>query len=255
MEIITRDSFEFFASLCRSYTGSSPFDSGQVYGYIYERPVPRREDPPIKIEAEKGSTPGEICEASATISLVHFLDAALSSDSHTDQLQRMYECFDRTRGRNTRSFRDSLEDFMNFLNRRGILASWNSWDNTYNYENDFDQDLQFHLISVNGEKLVAIQPHCGCDARGGYPMPQIYYFDENIFWDWHIRFYAYCENPETNETFEVDYSDTHDFEQSEYPTRFIVGSDGISALPQVQTPWGTWEDVFVYHPAMERITR
>jgi hypothetical protein len=54
--------------------------------------------------------------------------------------------------------------------------------NTYNDDNDLSQDLQWHAFGPErrdfyGVKLLAVQPHCGCDARGGYPQPRWYSVD------------------------------------------------------------------------------
>lgn len=68
--------------------------------------------------------------------------------------------------------------------------------NTYNEDNDLSQDLQWHAYGsgrrdVYGVRLLAVQPHCGCDARGGYPQPVWYSVDgsEAGWSDWRVQFW------------------------------------------------------------------
>lgn len=46
--------------------------------------------------------------------------------------------------------------------------------NTYNDECLLDQTLQFYAGTVNGQSLVLLQVHGGCDVRGGYTAPKCF---------------------------------------------------------------------------------
>lgn len=41
-------------------------------------------------------------------------------------------------------------------------------ENTYNYDSNFDQTLQYQKLERDGDQYVLLQVHGGCDVRGGY---------------------------------------------------------------------------------------
>lgn len=59
--------------------------------------------------------------------------------------------------------------------------------NTYNGEDMLTQVLQYVAFSVEGERVVLLQVHQGCDVRGGYPKPR--YMEQTGEYD-----YAITEN-------------------------------------------------------------
>lgn len=276
------DTFEHFARLCRSYTGSNFLDSGSAYGYTYQKPMRDKGAPAIRFERESyqcktheewfekmrdlaglephepvrlsdlsDRSPGEVM---VWISLEHWMAHNLQATSETRWLNKLYAWWENAINDSARSFDTDefiawahevalssmaqLEDraVANELSaevrgrraklllsvssrehRRDLLALLKEEDergffdvllddddeiarvsggNTYNEDNDLSQDLQWHAYGVErrdlyGVKLLAVQPHCGCDARGGYPQPVWYSVeDSEAGWvDWRVQFW------------------------------------------------------------------
>jgi len=299
---IPRDSFEFFAKLCRTNTGSHFLDSGGIYGYQYQKPVAKESDPAIRVmvdcgylnrehvtdeQWERGQITGhanenerlfytndnlqfgDVCHASISISLPHFLHTMLTTDEDTDQLQRIWEKWYDKHEDKYDSYIQCLEEFLGFLDRRGVpvkklgrdYREYTNGCNTYNEDNDLDQDLQFHTFTIDDEKMVAIQPHCGCDIRGGYPFPQIYKFiDEDYFYGWQVNIGGMATAPETplfpeikDDDFYADFDNIYRFDggksnEGDIETRAVVGKEGKAVL-QAKAPWGDWFEVYPSNPA------
>jgi len=279
------DSFEHFARLCRSYTGSNFLDSGSAYGYTYNKPMRTKDAPAIRFEREDykcktadewldkmrelaelephepvrlsdlgDNTPGEVM---VWVSLEHWMAHHLQATSETRWLNRLYAWWESRLHDSDRSF--DTDEFIAWAHeaRKASLAGVKEWDefeeiearaqrvkflrsvpdhehrrellallkeddehlfsdvlvddgepptcarigrisggNTYNDENDLSQDLQWHAYGAErrdlyGVKLLAVQPHCGCDARGGYPQPVWYSVeDSDAGWvDWRVQFW------------------------------------------------------------------
>jgi hypothetical protein len=49
-----------------------------------------------------------------------------------------------------------------------------SWTNTYNYDNDLTQVLQYVLFEYSGDYYIIVETHNGCDVRGGYSDGRVY---------------------------------------------------------------------------------
>jgi hypothetical protein len=67
--------------------------------------------------------------------------------------------------------------------------------NTYNHDSFLSQIIQFVYAEVNGQGLVLLQIHGGCDARGGYTAPKLFLCDADefsIFDD--AKAYIQCSN-------------------------------------------------------------
>lgn len=258
------DTFEHFARLCRSYTGSHFLDSGSAYGYTYNRPMRAQDAPAIRVEREtyRGATHEEWfarmrdlagldghepvrlsdlgknspCEFTTHVSLEHWMAHYLQASNETRWLNRLYAWWESNLNDSARSF--DTEGFVEWAHearaaslhdtepqgaedearaarvklvrsvtdhdaRRDLIALLKEEDgdgffsvlleyddkiehvasgNTYNKDNDLSQDLQWHAFGTEhgdicGVMLLAVQPHCGCDARGGYPQPVWYSVD------------------------------------------------------------------------------
>lgn len=274
------DTFEHFARLCRSYTGSHFLDSGSVYGYTYQKPMRDKDAPAIRFEREAyqckthedwfekmrdladlephepvrlsdldDSAPGE---AVAWVSLEHWMAHYLQATDETRWLNRLYAWWENRV--NDSACSSDTEEFIKWAHeaRKASLAGLDEWEgdeetearaarakllrsvddhearrelfallkeddvrgffdvlrddgapikriasgNTYSEDNDLSQDLQWHAYGAKrrdfcGVKLLAVQPHCGCDARGGYPQPRWYSVEgSDADWvDWRVQFW------------------------------------------------------------------
>lgn len=52
-------------------------------------------------------------------------------------------------------------------------------DNTYNYDNILSQVLQYGIFTYMDDVYILLQIHNGCDVRGGYTKPYIFYLGED----------------------------------------------------------------------------
>ena len=161
--------FNKMVKLCRENTGSALCDSGGAYGYNYNKPIPKS---PLRIDKDSGGNLDGIY-----ISLPHFLAEVLDEDKITEGWDKEFERFDKLHENG--SYLSNIEDFSE---TKGYVCKS---ENTYNNENNLDQDLQYIILIpkelerdwlYSDKVLIAIQPHCGCDIRGGYGRPRIFKF-------------------------------------------------------------------------------
>jgi len=168
--------------MARENTESHFLDSGLIYGYQYERPIPEH---PITISIDEYiEEDGEVSYSiDATISTIHFLSSVL--DDEIPDLDKQFQAFLDADTQGT-FWLALMEDFVDSLQPDDVIA-----DNTYNYDTHLDQDFQFIMFAYDSEWYVALSTHNGCDIRGGYSRPHIFrVIDEAYFFDWKIDFYC-----------------------------------------------------------------
>ena len=197
-----RNDRQVFDKLCRENTGSHICDSGQVYGYNYERPLSKEDIIINTTESEDGKT---ILE-SMYIHLPAFLEFNFVRTKETQRINRIWQKWvDK---------QDSydVEGFLDYMHDKGQLTQYKyiGADNTYNNENDLDQDLLYHIIATDDDwyyqddTIFFISPHCGCDIRGGYPCPLVvmYRGEEAGMFDMTVGLYVTDENNDSIDEFE-----------------------------------------------------
>lgn len=221
--------FDFWAvTVCRQNTGSHFLDSGDAYGRHWQKPAEVEADGGLRIKRggnympidlmptdqvarlrEAGETerecyfgkrsnvpsifvphtfdarPGDWVSVEATVSTPHFFDAMLE---HDEELQAAFDEFASQPENERTSWPELLEMFAE--DGRGWRLKVRG--NTYNDENDLSQDFQyFQLEDENGDDVMIVMSHNGCDVRGGYSSPFFARFErhaEDYFWDWVVRF-------------------------------------------------------------------
>lgn len=148
-----------FKTLTRQNTGSHMLDSGSIYGYQYQRPI--QKDIELSIDT------GKHRYVSASIPLHLFLGNSLTINNRLTNLLRREE------KKQKRSF--TIPEAGQFLEKvTKIKYLDNTYDNSYNQENDLDQNYQSAVLSnkndwfYDEDALVLIETHNGCDIRGGY---------------------------------------------------------------------------------------
>lgn len=149
-----------FKDLIRQNTGSHMLDSGAIYGYKYNSPI----DTEIIIDAEvykrqDGTTDRYL---SATIPLIEHLETNFEIDYKLTKMLRKAKV-------------NTIPECGEYLEKKlGIKYLNNTYDNTYNHDNDLDQNYQSAVLSNEREywyddnALWLIETHNGCDIRGGY---------------------------------------------------------------------------------------
>lgn len=213
-----RDSFEFWAELCRENTGSHFLDSGSIYGYQYQRPLAEEDADALTCHLWDGKL------EYVTISLAHWLHNELdASDPVAEALETLLYWLAENRYDEREPWGTIIEEFVPSVNglldtntgpqealavldEHGILpgdleATGGGY--TYNSENEFDQDWVYDLLQVSDyEQHVIIRTHNGCDARGGFSSPVVAAVnDPGYLWDWYVGYYC----PKCDAQYEMSY--------------------------------------------------
>jgi hypothetical protein len=139
-------------------TGSHMLDSGGHYGRHWERNQLRTIesfiDEPVATLDESGWF---------NISTFHHLDNCLRL---AGELDAEYVEFTKD------SDAGHLEDIEAFIDYIGAISGASV--NTYNYDSQLSQVLQYQTFTFNDTEYVALQIHQGADVRGGYTRPVIF---------------------------------------------------------------------------------
>ena len=190
-------------SLCRKNTGSHFLDSGSAYGYKYEQPNSQE----FNYDMGKDEEGNEHIE-SISIGLPHFLNKILVETEYSKTVNKVFA----EMNKDDTSAENDFDHICELMNLKQVTR-----DNTYNHDNDLDQVLLYTVFIPNNQDkddwvytdrvLIAIQPHCGCDVRGGYPDPVFYEFANKPaeLYSQHIGFsFFYSSDDDKQLSFEVE---------------------------------------------------
>jgi hypothetical protein len=159
-------------------TGASFLDSGSAYGRHWQRNSKKtlkdfENEPEVDFELEEDGS------VDYTISVYHFLKSRL--DDPDDICIKFNTLQDNDKNQeyakhDTYNLYGISVDGWNYL--KTVLqententenyCSLSKWTNTYNYDSNLSQILQFTTLQINYKNYVLLQIHGGCDARGGY---------------------------------------------------------------------------------------
>lgn len=96
--------------------------------------------------------------------------------------------------------------------------------NTYNWESDLDQDLQFETLTIGRLSYIILQTHNGCDARGGYTRPVVALMREpEYFFSFTVD--LWCD--ECGEQYDMAYDYIEDLKEVEIPSVMLRLDDAI----------------------------
>lgn len=209
-----------FLELIRENTGSSAFDSGSVYGYLYNQPVP---DYGIKLDLDYKHN-----EVLLTIETAGFLEAVLCQD---DELNLEFSAFIEEKNG------DYYEMVELFAESKGLEIA--SKENTYNCENDLSQNILFHFLVpkdsdssdwyYNDDLVIVVQTHNGCDARGGYSSPVFCKpsGDSQEYLNWTCGYYSLegSDGSDPSSQFQSGYSSNPSYQLNKAIEKIISHSD------------------------------
>lgn len=157
-------------------TGCDILDSGGAYGRQWEK------NRHIKVWDEIPACEVEVCadgredgEVIISYNIYPYLCLFLGINEESERLNTVLEVIIETSGNG--AYPADVKDFL-----KAIKADKDGYAcggaNTYNYDNILAGILQYDIFEVDGETYIALQVHGGCDARGGYTVPQVFTLDE-----------------------------------------------------------------------------
>lgn len=138
-------------------TGRHMLDSGSIYGYNYDANQTIDQKPRAWISY-----------GSPTINIYHHLNSSLWHDEDT---QASFDAFVKENDPdNDTSWEDLLDAWCKHHKHDA-----KSGDITYNYDNLLSTGFMWFDIELyNGNDIVCIRTHNGCDIRGGYSAPRFF---------------------------------------------------------------------------------
>lgn len=146
-----------WTDVVRQNTGSHMCDSGGIYGYKYNAPLPKKE---ISVHVDTKRN-----EVSVSISLAHYLEETFEIDQELTAWLRSQEVY-------------NYADYALTLKAK-LGYGYSNSDYTYNYDNDLDQNFQYSVVSKDEDWIhddstyFIVETHNGCDARGGFSDPVV----------------------------------------------------------------------------------
>jgi hypothetical protein len=161
-----QDNLATIAKAFRHNSGKHFLDSGDFYGRHYDKP-PITKDTPLVTIGTWGND-----EVTATIETARFLAETCDVDF---DIQKQFEEWAALEENSELSWFEAGEQFATEVLGLQQLAR----DNTYNGENDLSQDYVWEVYSENdkgdwiydGDAIMVVYAHTGCDVRGGYAYP------------------------------------------------------------------------------------
>jgi hypothetical protein len=146
-------------------TGTNFLDSGSIYGYGYEK-------------TEKYGIPQELYILDKDANLE---DCEIGYDVMVNLYYLMVEYLTYAE-KLTNELHEFAEQFQDYY-WTDIIDDWceengfkiNYHDNTYNFDEVLSKVFQFWDIGNGDEEFIIIQLHNGCDVRGGYTKPAIFF--------------------------------------------------------------------------------
>ena len=154
-------------SMLTENTGRSLGDSGDAYGRNYERNqgVDFENQPEVEVDTifDDTKTTEDI---SYSISVFHYLNNSMEFDSITEKINDALEDARNNSDEDVSWSQYAMEFVEN--NMDFDITEKSDTVNTYNYDSNLSQVLQYNMFEVDDEYYVLLQIHGGCDVRGGY---------------------------------------------------------------------------------------
>jgi len=161
--IVRMTTEEILQSMLKESTGVSFLDSGGSDGRHWQKNQGRdfSNEPEIEIDYNWMREGDRI---DFTINVYHFLITNLTSDELTDEFNSRFNVMDDWNGWGYGLSEDASKWLSDAFNLKESELS-NDWINTYNYDSNLSQVLQYRYL---GDGYVILQVHNGADVRCGY---------------------------------------------------------------------------------------
>ena len=213
---------ERIIQMLKENTGRHFLDSGGAYGRHWERNQHRDflSEPPCKTEIrwknereEDGKIIGDLDEVLIVYNIFHFLNNFLDWDETAQKIEKEFYEFATSDDYKKETWEDCLDAFCKTRGYVGVGGAY-----TYNYETILSQDIIYNPFETNeGDELMIIRVHNGCDARGGFTSPAFFSLvDDNDYFLLAMNdVYASCKG---------------------YSPEMKAGVDGLFDLPYERCP-------------------
>ena len=181
-------------------TGAALCDSGGAYGRNWEKNKGR------DFESEPAATVDFRYGIDVSINVFHWLEERLEFSPELDK--EFFEfCADPER--EDSHWPELMADWFKEKGKAadvgGIYGDGEPLCiNTYNGEDLLSQVLQFQYGTIDGEPVVLLQIHGGCDVRGGYTAPRAFIEKEDVAMFENANARIHCDNPETDHYWSTD---------------------------------------------------
>lgn len=167
--------FEIIENMMCEDTGRNLLDSGDAYGRHYEENQkngimtgPQKVD--FWTDGEKET------ELNPIVPLYDFLTYNLEVDGDSERFENEFYNYIKVNDLNPYSVVD-IEETIKVIGEYSGYADL-EMINTYNYKSVLSQTIQFIMFSDGYDNIYAcLQIHNGCDVRGGYTLPKIFYVE------------------------------------------------------------------------------
>lgn len=166
---------EIIKNMMCENTGKNLLDSGDIYGRHYEENQNGIMTGPQKVDFW---TDGEKeTELNPIVPLYDFLTYSLEIDEEANIYNNRFYNYIGAHDLDPYGVYD-IEETIKVIGEESGYSKM-EMINTYNYESVLSQVIQFILFSDGYDNVyICLQIHNGCDVRGGYTLPKIFYVQD-----------------------------------------------------------------------------
>lgn len=163
-------------------TGISLLDSGSDDGRNYERNKKKtlrafESEPAVKLEIP--TEPCSIGDISYTISVFHYLKDQLDLDLLSQEFNRRNKVSGDWDSELLPGVGAKAEKWL----KRKNTIRFHGTINSYNYESNLSQVIQYTPLTINDKPYVLLQIHGGCDIRGGYTTGRLFKVENEVCYE------------------------------------------------------------------------
>ena len=166
--------FEVIKNMMCEDTGRNLLDSGDAYGRHYEENQNGIMTGPQKVDFWTDGK--KETELNPIVPLYDFLTYNLEVDGESERFEDEFYNYIKVNDLDPYSVVD-MEETIKVI---GEYSGYGDLEmiNTYNYDSVLSQTIQFIMFSDGYDNIyVCLQIHNGCDVRGGYTLPKIFYVE------------------------------------------------------------------------------